>query len=127
MVGQILNHFSMCTFELVRGNHDILSQLQYIRHRITLHEAGLKIGNLLLTHEPIEVMPGECYNLTAHIHPGVRLFGKGKQALTLPCFYFGRDQGILPAFGSFTGLAIITPRKDDRIFVVTEKKVQQVN
>ena len=126
VLGQILKHFSTCSFELVRGNHDILSQRQYERYRIFVHETGLKIGKLFLTHEPMETAPQDDYNLAAHLHPGVRLYGKGKQALTLPCFYFGKDQGIMPAFGSFTGLAMVTPKKEDRIFVVAENKVQQV-
>ena len=127
VLGQILNHFCSCDFELVRGNHDILSQLQYERHRITVHENALELGNLLLTHEPVAQMQRESYNLAAHIHPGVRLRGKGKQRLTLPCFYFGKDQGILPAFGSFTGMALIAPQKEARIFVVAENKVQRIN
>jgi hypothetical protein len=47
--------------------------------------------------------------------------------MTLPCFYFGKDQGILPAFGSFTGMALIAPQKDDRIFVIAENKIQQIS
>ena len=127
VLGQILSHFSSCAFELVRGNHDILSQLQYERHRIRVHEDALKLGSLLLTHEPIEGAQEGSYNLAAHIHPGVRLQGKGRQALTLPCFYFGKDKGILPAFGSFTGMALVTPKKEDRIFVVADNKVRQIN
>ncbi len=124
VLGQILDHFSACTFELVRGNHDILSQLQYERHHIKVHEDGLSLGNLFLTHEPMETKQQAVYNLAAHIHPGVRLLGKGKQTLTLPCFYFGKSQGILPAFGSFTGMALVRPKKEDRIFVIAERKVR---
>jgi metallophosphoesterase superfamily enzyme len=66
------------------------------------------------------------YNFAGHIHPGVSLRGKGRQALTLPCFYFGTNQAYLPAFGKFTGLARITPCKDDRVYVVAEDKVMPV-
>jgi metallophosphoesterase superfamily enzyme len=69
---------------------------------------------------------GDWYNLAGNIHPGVLLQGKGKQAVTLPCFYFGERQGILPAFGSFTGLARIQPKKEDRIFVIAESTVVKI-
>jgi uncharacterized protein len=127
VLGQVLKHFSTCQFELVRGNHDILSQLQYERHRIKVHENHLKLGSLHLTHEPRTTANKKDYNIAAHVHPGIRLVGKGRQALALPCFYFGKDQGILPAFGSFTGLAMLAPKKEDRVFVVADGKVQQVN
>lgn len=126
VTGQIIRHFSSCRFELVRGNHDIMSQRQYERHKIEVHESSLSIGNLLLTHEPMEEIPAGTYNLAGHLHPGVRLVGKARQSMTLPCFFFGQQQGILPAFGSFTGLARITPKKEDRIFVIVEHRVQQL-
>ena len=126
VTGQIIRHFSSCRFELVRGNHDIMSKLQYERHKIEVHESSLSIGNLLLTHEPMEQIPEGAYNLAGHLHPGIRLVGKARQSITLPCFFFGQRQGILPAFGTFTGLARVTPRKEDRIFVIVENTVQQL-
>ncbi len=127
VVGQVLKHFSSCRFELVRGNHDILSQRQYERHNITVYENGLTLGKFLLTHEPLEETSEEAFNLAGHIHPGVRLTGKGKQTLALPCFYFGQRHGILPAFGAFTGIALLTPKKEDQIFVVADGQVQGIN
>ncbi len=125
VMGQVMRHFQSCSFELVLGNHDIMSELQYQRHRIKVH-ANLILEDLLLTHEPAEEMAEGIYNLAGHIHPGARLVGAGKQALTLPCFYFGRQLGILPAFGSFTGLYRVRPKKDDHVFVIADKKVIQV-
>ena len=40
VVGQIVNNFSSCKFELVRGNHDILSEQQYRRQGITPRSSG---------------------------------------------------------------------------------------
>jgi uncharacterized protein len=126
VVGQVIKHFSFCSFELILGNHDIMSELQYERHQVKVH-TSLQIENILLTHEPLDDIPPDFYNLAGHIHPGARLFGGGKQALTLPCFYFGKRQGILPAFGSFTGLHPIRVKKDDRVYVIAEGKVINVN
>lgn len=123
--GEVVKHFSTISFELVQGNHDIMGKYQYIRKGISVLDT-LQIGKFLLTHHPLESVPGGVYNLAGHIHPGVSLKGRGRQALTLPCFYFGENQGLLPAFGKFTGLARIAPRKDDRVFIVAEDKVMMV-
>ena len=111
-------------FHLVIGNHDIMEEEKYTQ----LHmEHQIEVGNLILTHEPLDVMVEGKYNLCGHIHPGVRLRGKGRQYLRLPCFYFGQFTGILPAFGSFTGTHVIKPMVDDRVFVVNEGVIAQVN
>ncbi len=127
VLGQVLRHFSACRFELVKGNHDIMSKLQYERHQMEVHEGALKVGPFILTHEPMKDPESDYYNIAGHIHPGVHLSGKGRQSLTLPCFYFGERQGIMPAFGSFTGLATINPSKNDRIFVIADGKILEVD
>lgn len=120
--GEVVKHFSNATFELVQGNHDIMGKYQYSRKGIAVHES-LQIGKFLLTHHPLESVPEGVYNIAGHIHPGVSLRGRGRQAITLPCFYFSDRQAFLPAFGKFTGLAKILPKKEDRVFVVAEEKV----
>lgn len=68
-------------------------------------------------------VPGEesgAYALCGHLHPAVRLAGHGGQSLTLPCFYFGQTYGVLPAFGAFTGTALIHPRPGERIVVIAD-------
>jgi uncharacterized protein len=120
--GELVNHFSGISFELVLGNHDIMSDRQYERKRIYVHDE-IKLGPFIFTHHPMEEIPANAYNIAGHIHPGVHLVGKARQSLTLPCFYFGARIGLLPAFGKFTGLAPITPQKNDRIFVVADNKV----
>jgi uncharacterized protein len=124
--GELVKYFGQVSFELVIGNHDIMSDHQYIRKGIVLHEE-LRLGPFLFTHHPLEELDGNLYNIAGHLHPGVVLRGKGRQALTLPCFLFGAHQGLLPAFGSFTGLARISPKKDDKIFVVADDKILVVS
>ena len=124
--GELVRHFRSISFELVVGNHDVMSDLQYQRKGIILHDE-LVIGPFVFTHHPMEDIPINYYNIAGHIHPGVHLRGRGRQGITLPCFYFGAHQGLLPAFGSFTGLARIAPRKDDKIFVVADNKIMSVS
>ena len=109
---------------LVNGNHDQhLLQNADLRHIETLPE--LKIGPFHLTHEP-EKEPSELYNLAGHIHPGIRLRGKGRQSMRLPAFCFGENQGLLPAFGLTTGLAIQKLNKKSQYFIAAGSEVSQV-
>lgn len=113
-------------FHLINGNHDIMPDFIYRQAGLTVHGEQLVLKPFLLSHHPLEKIPEGLYNLAGHIHPGVRLAGKGRQALTLPCFFFSDNQGILPAFGKFTGLYKLSPKKDDRIYVVAQGEVLQV-
>ncbi|MGB3619143.1 MAG: phosphoesterase, partial [Catalinimonas sp.] len=65
------------------------------------------------------------YALAGHLHPAVRLNGGGA-SLRLPCYWFGAQQGLLPAFGAFTGTATVRPRAGDGVFVIAEEQVMQV-
>jgi DNA ligase-associated metallophosphoesterase len=126
VLGQVMKHFPSCSFELVMGNHDIMSRLQYDRHNLVVHQGGLDVAGLWLTHIPDENTDKGLYNLSGHIHPGARLFGRGRQALLLPCFYFGEKCGILPAFGSFTGLHPVKAKKNDKVYVIADDEVIEV-
>jgi len=125
-LGQVVRHFKSSKFELVRGNHDIMSALQYERCQLVVHE-HLEVGSFLLTHEPMSEIPPGKYNICGHIHPGVRLRGMGRQSLTLPCFYFGQHEAILPAFGSFTGYVRIPVKKKDKVFIIADQKVIEMD
>lgn len=116
-----LQLFPKVKFVLIEGNHDVLSSRQYGKAGL-ISFPKVELGPFDLTHEPEEPTLGR-YNLCGHIHPGVRLKGKGLQRLRLPCYYFGKTIGILPAFGSFTGLATLQPKKTDSVFVITQAEV----
>ncbi len=124
VIGQIVRHFPSCCFELIRGNHDVLSEQQYRRHGIEVRESQ-RIGDLLLTHEPMEIR-GDAINLCGHLHPAARLVGKGRQSILLPCFWLSRKRLVLPAFGSLTGFAAISPAEDDAVYLVTSEKIVEM-
>ncbi len=121
-----LRKFSTVEYHLIEGNHDILHEISYQNSNFTVHQEPLLLSPFLLSHEPLE-NEYEGYNLCGHIHPGVTLRGMGRQKLTLPCFYFGSRQGIMPAFGIFTGLYKLNPSKEDSVFVVVKDKVVKVS
>jgi metallophosphoesterase superfamily enzyme len=80
----------------------------------------LREGPFLFSHDRVE---SELFNFHGHIHPGVRLRGKGRQSVVLPCFFFGKNYGVLPSFGDFTGLYKLVPRKSDKVYVIAEDSV----
>lgn len=114
-------------FELVRGNHDIIAAAHYKRADIKVYPVCIEKGPFVFAHEPMEKCPSNKYAFAGHIHPSVKLRGAGRQSLNLPCFYFGKNQALMPAFGQFTGSANIRPKKDEPVFVIAEDKVLKIN
>ena len=80
----------------------------------------------LLSHHPMKEVPEGQYNLAGHIHPCVYLSGQGRQRTRLACFYFGEQQGILPAFGTFTGMASLQVKRGEQVYVIAENSVIEV-
>lgn len=113
-------------FELILGNHDILSARRYEKLGLTVHPKPIVEGPFLFSHEPLEENLPKGYNVAGHLHPGIRLTGAGRQTMRLPCFWFGEHHAVLPAFGLFTGLATINPKSTDRVYVATDKAVLEV-
>lgn len=120
-------YHSTIRFHLIKGNHDILPAAVYRSDLWKVHTEYLNIGQMILSHEPWTNVPSEKINLCGHVHPGISLYGVGRQKLTLPCFFVSPDQIILPAFGRFTGLFTMKCSKNDNAYVIAEKKVIPVN
>lgn len=115
------------SIQLVKGNHDILADAWYRDAGIDLHEGILTIGDMAFTHD-IDLCDSheDTYCFSGHVHPGIRMRGAGRQALQLPCFYFGKHYAILPAFGKFTGTSAIEPRAGDQVFALVEDKLMKI-
>ena len=90
---------------LVRGNHDRQAGDPPAALGVAVVDGPLRLGPWALAHEP-EAVDG-AYTLAGHVHPGVVLSGRAHQRLRLPCFHFGAQVGVLPAFGPFTGLHVL--------------------
>ena len=109
---------------LVRGNHDRRAGDPTPAMRIACVDGPVREGPFALAHHPTVV--AGAYVLAGHVHPGVVLAGAGRQRERLPCFWFGRDGAVLPAFGPFTGLAEIAPAPGDRVWVIAGDEVVAV-
>ena len=118
--------FAHISFKLVKGNHDILAAHLYEAMNVEVHDT-LCIREIHFAHEPCTDDSAEGYTFSGHLHPGIVVAGGGRQRLRLPCFYFGRNCSILPAFGHFTGLAMLQPEEDEAVFVIADNSVLKVN
>lgn len=128
VLGQVIHNFPSCSFELVPGNHDIMGMGQYQKHNILWHEPEYSLTHrITLVHEPTPSPKKSMYYISGHIHPAITIFGKGRQSLTLPCFWFGKQQGLLPAFGVFTGMKSLKYEVGDHVFAIVNKKVMDVS
>ncbi len=106
---------------LVRGNHDQRAGDPPEELGIRCVDAPFAEPPFVYRHFPHESREG--YVLSGHIHPAIKLYGGGLQRATLPCFYFGRRVGILPAFGGFTGMGRIHPGPEDRVYAIAGDEV----
>ncbi len=117
---------------LVRGNHDDRAGdppaslgICVVDEPFLLHGDAMPLA---LCHYPQSI--AGAYVLAGHAHPCVVLNGAGKDRLRLPCFVLGGEAtnavGVLPAFGSFTGMHPIVRKAGDRIFAVAGSAVRKV-
>ena len=136
---------------LVKGNHDLLIETIYADLDICVHTESLQLGPFYFIHDitsppPSSKMMGPRsptfrhsssitressdgnanYSISGHIHPGIRIGGIAKQALSFPCFYFGERYAVLPAFSRFTGFALIQPGQNENVFAIVENKLLQI-
>lgn len=109
---------------LVRGNHDDRAGDPPTHWCIDVVDEPLLLGGLALCHHPQNV--AGAYVLSGHLHPCVKLAGRGRDRLRLPCFWLGPRTGVLPAFGAFTGMAEVQPLAEDRVFAVAGDAVLAV-
>ncbi|MFM9984993.1 MAG: ligase-associated DNA damage response endonuclease PdeM [Flavobacteriales bacterium] len=107
---------------LVKGNHEIYADDTYRQMGFSVHNR-LDLDPFILTHDVLEEIPLNQFNLCGHLHPAVRLVGDGRQTLRASCFYFGKNVGYLPACGEFTGTSIIRPVAGDQVFVIANNTI----
>ena len=97
---------------------------------ITVVEDGLTINGICFTHDKNGCKPDATteirYTISGHVHPGVVVRGLGKQSLSFPCFYFGEDYAVLPAFSRFTGTYNVRPQPGDNVFAIADDCVIKI-
>jgi DNA ligase-associated metallophosphoesterase len=133
---------------LVRGNHDDHAGDPPIDLGIEMVTEAERLGPFSLCHVPADSdaptpVGGSAasgadqrsgdrqsqaggYRLAGHLHPAVRLSGRGGASVRLPCFRVGESQMVLPAFGDFTGAANIVRIEGERVFAIAPPSVIEV-
>lgn len=109
---------------LVRGNHDDHAGDPPAALGFEVVDEPLRVGPWALCHHPNAQADG--YVLAGHLHPCVSLQGRARERLRLPCFWFGDQVGVLPAFGEFTGMHAIEALPRDRVYALTGDGVLEV-
>src|SRR5262249_31725979 len=100
--------------------HDILKEEHYQIDNLIRSELASD-EHFIFSHYPLDDPPH--INFCGHLHPGFRIQGTARQAVTLPCFYFDGTHFILPAFGSLTGLYTLEEKEDAAYYLVTGTRV----
>ena len=117
-------HHAEVEMRIVRGNHDRRAGDPPSEIGIPCVDGPVREGPLALAHHPAPC--DGAYVLAGHVHPCVTLVGAARQRERLPCFWLGREVGVLPAFGDFTGCAEVEPAESDQLWVVAGDQVLRV-
>lgn len=117
-------HYRNVEILLVKGNHDRRSGEPPAAFEFDRITTRMSDGPFVFSHQPQR--PAARYALAGHLHPAVTMTGLGGLKATLPCFCFGPQGALLPAFGGFTGNHAIRPRPDDRVFVIADNAVLEL-
>jgi DNA ligase-associated metallophosphoesterase len=108
-----------CETYVVPGNHDSIVGGLPAGWPVEMLEPAAHLGPFVLCHEPEPSDEG--YVLAGHLHPTVLLEGGGDR-LRLPCFAFGDDVGVLPAFHTMTNGVEMSP-DEYRLFAIADDEV----
>jgi DNA ligase-associated metallophosphoesterase len=106
---------------IVRGNHDRRAGDPPSEVGIECADGPVREGSLALAHHPAPC--DGAYVLAGHVHPCAVLVGPARQRERLPCFVLGREVGVLPAFGDFTGCAEVEPEEGEAVWVIASDQV----
>lgn len=120
LFSQFLNQNLQIIFVLVKGNHDILKKEIYNINNLIVVDK-IEEPEFIFTHHPVK--NADKINFCGHIHPAIKITGLARQNITLPCFYFGNNNFVLPAFGSLTGLHVLKWDKNSTYYLIGDKRV----
>lgn len=110
---------------LIQGNHDRLTlQLESLVVVTTDHnETGLHLIHEYIKKDQID---RDTLIVSGHVHPAVKLKGKGRQKMKFPAFVLRENHLLIPAFGSYCGTHQVKLKSSDAAIVVTEIGLMEV-
>lgn len=108
---------------LVAGNHDLkIPNIPVALRSVPYLDLG---HDFRVVHDP-EHARGGGLHIAGHWHPVVKIPDGKRTSLRLPCFLLRQNTLVLPAFGSFTGGAVLDASPDDRVFVALREQVVEL-
>ena len=116
-------------FLLIMGNHDILHNSFYKEASIEIISDCLQTNGFGFIHDPSAICiepENASYYFTGHLHPGVTLRSGSRQSMSFPCYYFGEQYAILPAYSKFTGYVNIKPKRGDAVYAIVNQSLVKV-
>lgn len=123
---QAHNDLEIC---LVRGNHDRHNRRFIASMSLDVVDEGHEIGSLVLMHnsEGADLEPKDKFILSGHIHPSVRLKDRSMSGLKAACFWQKANELVFPAFGQFTGTAVVSPDREDTVYPIAGDGIFRVS
>ena len=109
---------------LVEGNHDRKAGAPPAALHVRQESDPWRVDRFAFCHYPRFVDGASA--LAGHIHPAIRLHGRADACIRLPCFWLRDGLTVLPAFGAFTGGAVIHREPGDRVIAVADDRVVEV-
>ncbi len=106
---------------LVRGNHDRQAGDPTEDMNINCVDEPWIEGPFAFRHHPDDA--AEQFVIHGHVHPYVRLSGRGRQHVELAAFVIEPTFVILPAFGSFTGGALVERSPDGEAVALADAEL----
>ncbi|MCY7409159.1 MAG: ligase-associated DNA damage response endonuclease PdeM [Chitinophagales bacterium] len=111
---------------LIKGNHDLYDAEKMKQHGIEKCFSSLEEPPFFFIHDREDENKNQLFSISGHLHPAIRLVGKGRQSAKLPCFWIGKKFCVLPSFGNFTGSATIKPAGSDKVFMIMGDKILEL-
>jgi DNA ligase-associated metallophosphoesterase len=102
----------------VRGNHDRSAGDPPAALDIACVDEPWDAGALELRHHPAPPRRRGAFAVAGHVHPAVRLVDEDGTSLRAPAFVVRDRCAILPAFGRFTGCAVVDVRRGDAVYAI---------
>jgi DNA ligase-associated metallophosphoesterase len=116
--------YSTLDLILVEGNHDRKAGAPPAALRVHQESDPWRVDRFAFCHYPCFV--ADACAFAGHVHPAIRLHGRADASLRLPCFWLRDGLTVLPAFGAFTGGAVIDREEGDRVIAVADDRVVEV-
>lgn len=112
---------------LVAGNHDRGHSQLFAALDINVVSEPLLEPPFAFCHFHQANRDEKLFTFAGHIHPAARIPSRLNENAKVPCFAFSERVGILPAFGEFTGTAVVSANEFPNLYVVADNEIIDIS